>query len=76
MSKYMEFFKSGHTGKTYIYDVLSKSSGGILGHIKWYGPWRQYSFFPSPRCIYNSECMAYIINFIKELMDERKRVKS
>ena len=75
MSEYMEFFKAGHTGKTEIYDVLSKSSGGVLGHIKWYPAWRQYCFFPSPQCVFNNGCMSDIIGFIKGLMDERKRVK-
>jgi hypothetical protein len=71
----MEFFKAGSTGKTDVYDVLSKSSGTILGHIKWYGPWRQYCFMPSPYCVFNNGCMTDIINFINELMEERKRVK-
>jgi hypothetical protein len=76
MSKYMTFFKAGYTGKTEVYDVLSKSSGGVLGHIKWYSAWRQYCFFPSPQCVFNNGCMSDIIGFIKSLMDERKRVKA
>lgn len=76
MSQYMEFFKAGHTGKTEVYDVLSKSSGGVLGHIKWYSSWRQYCFFPSPQCVFNNGCLVDIINFIKGLMDERKRAKA
>jgi len=74
-SKYMEFFKAGHTGKTEVYDVLSKSSGGVLGHIKWYSPWRQYCFFPSPKCVFNNGCLADITGFIMELMAERRRMK-
>ena len=75
MSKYMEFFKAGHTEKTDVYDVLSKSSGGVLGHIKWYGLWRQYCFFPSPQCVFNNVCMNDIVKFIKDLMDKRKRAR-
>lgn len=74
-SKYLEFFKAGHTGKTEVYDVLSKHQGSILGHIKWYGAWRQYCFWPSPETIFNPDCMADIIEFIKELMAERKQAK-
>lgn len=33
-SKYMEFDKVGETGKTEIWNILSKSSGFILGQIK------------------------------------------
>jgi hypothetical protein len=32
-------------------------------------------FFPSPQCVFNNGCMSDIIEFIKGLMDERKRVK-
>jgi len=74
-SKYLEFFKAGYTGKTEVYDVLSKSSDFVLGHIKWYAPWRQYCFMPSPNCVFNVGCMADIGKFIVELMEERKRVK-
>jgi hypothetical protein len=76
MSEYMEFFKAGNTGKTEVYDVLSKSSGAILGHIKWYGAWRQYCFFPSPHCVFNNGCLGDIIGFVKDLMEERKRMKT
>jgi len=75
-SKYMEFFKAGFTGKTEFYDVLSKSSGFILGHIRWYPAWRQYCFMPSPNCVFNVGCMGDISKFIGELMEERRRVKS
>ena len=71
-SKYMEFDKVGDTGKTEIWNILSKSSGYILGQIKWYGSWRQYCFFPSGQCVFNIQCMNDINNVIKELMAERK----
>ncbi len=75
-SKYLEFFKAGFTGKTEVYDVLSKPSGFILGHIRWYPAWRQYCFYPSPNCVFNVGCMGDLIAFIGDLMTERKRVKS
>jgi hypothetical protein len=75
-SKYLEFFRAGFTGKTEVYDVLSKSSGFILGHIKWYPAWRQYCFFPSPNCVFNVGCMKDINDLIGELMAERKRVRA
>lgn len=72
-SRYMEFDLAGETGKTGIWNIISKSSGFLLGRIKWYGPWRQYCFFPSPQCVFNTGCMADITAFIKELMAERKK---
>ena len=74
-SKYLEFFEAGYTGKTEVYDVLSKHQGSVLGHIKWYGHWRQYCFFPSPNCVFNVGCMGDISAFIGELMEERRRIK-
>jgi len=71
-SKYIEFNKIGSTGKTDIWDILSKSSGFILGKIKWYGAWRQYCFFPSPNCVFNNSCMDDIKKMISELMAQRR----
>ena len=74
-SKYLEFDEVGWTGKTEIWNVLSKSSGYILGQIKWYGPWRQYCFFPSPQTTFNPACLADISKLIKELMAKRRTTK-
>ncbi|GAG50243.1 unnamed protein product, partial [marine sediment metagenome] len=63
-SRYIEFSKIGDTGKTEIWDVLSKSSGYILGEIRWYGPWRQYCFSPVANSVFNNTCMSDIQNFI------------
>ena len=75
MSKYLDFdyIGSSGSGRTDIWNVLSKNTQGILGKISWYGPWRQYCFFPSPHCVFNNTCMADISKHIKELMDNRKK---
>ena len=70
-SRYLEFDRIGWTGKTDVWNVLSKSQGSILGQIKWFGRWRQYCFWPSPNTIFNPECMADISKVIKELMLKR-----
>ena len=72
MSKYMEFDKVRDTGKTEIWNIISKSSEFILGQIKWYGPWRQYCFFPSPNSVFNNGCMDDIKKFINNLMSARR----
>lgn len=71
-SRYMEFDKIGDTGKTEIWNIISKSSGFILGQIKWYGAWRQYCFWPSSQCVFNTGCMDDIQKMIKKLMDQRR----
>lgn len=75
-SKYLEFNKIGDTGKTEIWDILSKSSGFILGKVKWYGPWRQYCFYPSANCVFNNGCMTDIQKLISVLMGDRKRCQN
>jgi hypothetical protein len=59
--------------KTKRFTIKSKSSGVYLAEIRWYGPWRQYCFFPKPETIFNVTCMGDISNFIRQLMEERKR---
>ena len=71
-SRYMEFDLVGDTGKTEIWNILSKSSEFVLGQIKWYGPWRQYCFFPSPNSVFNPICMDDINKFIRKLMKKRR----
>jgi hypothetical protein len=58
--------------KTQVWAVLSNRSNSILGHIKWHGAWRQYCFFPSNNCLFNTGCMNNIVSFIGEAMLERK----
>jgi len=72
MSKYMKFDMVGDTGKTEIWNILSKISGDVLGKIKWHGPWRQYCFFPSQNCIFNTKCLDDIKKMINELMAARR----
>lgn len=74
-SKYIEFDKIGDTGKTEIWNILSKKSQFILGKIRWYGQWRQYCFFPSANCIFNVGCLSDISKAIDLLMSERRKNK-
>lgn len=67
MSKYLEFTTVERKAKTDVIEVESKVSGDILGVIKWFGRWRQYSFFPRPETIFNTECLNDIVNYIKVL---------
>lgn len=73
--KYINFELLEKREKTSIYICLSNKSRDSLGLIKWYGPWRQYCFFPSPNTIFNRGCNTDINDFITQLMDERKSKK-
>lgn len=61
--------------KTKKYSIINKDYGGIIGVIKWYGPWRKYSFFPAPNCIFETQCLKDITSFIEKLMNDRKLEK-
>ena len=57
--------------KTDVYDVYNKEFGDWLGTIRWEFGWRQYAF-SAYKSIYSRGCMQQIIDFINELMAERK----
>jgi hypothetical protein len=74
MSEYLNFEEDDHyEGKTKRIVVVSKRHLDILGEIKWYGAWRQYTFWPAEKTIWNTQCMDDIILYIKKLMDERRK---
>jgi hypothetical protein len=74
MSEYLNFVKLVPKPgiKTEIWGIESRRSGDLLGIIQWYGPWRQYVFFPSEETLFNSGCLMDIREFISTLMEIRK----
>lgn len=66
--------KHGHIvsyPKTQTFLVRNKESDFVLGEVKWYGPFRQYSFFPAQNTVFEKTCMSDITRFIIQLMNER-----
>ena len=72
-TRYLSFIEAPATGKTSVVNVVSRSSGAVLGKIKWYGPWRQYCFFPIHDCLFNKGCLSDINDMIDELMAARRK---
>jgi len=73
-SKCLEFRIAAVKPKTMIWLVISKKRGDILGQISWYGPWRQYAFFPaSSDVLFNAECLGDIKAFLENEMRKRKK---
>lgn len=66
-----EFAGSTPSGKTKIWRVLS-NNGGILGHVKWFGRWRQYCFDPSSQTTFNRCCLQDLAAFLEQV-NERHR---
>lgn len=74
-SEYLYFVEipSPARRKTAVFDVRSRRSGSVLGQIKWYGSWRQYTFWPSPNTVWNRGCLQDINRYIQVQMDARRQ---
>jgi len=73
--KYIKFEKipKAPNRKTNIYKVITKyDNPEILGSIEWFSRWHKYAFFPCQNTVFETICLNDIINFIDELMEERK----
>ncbi len=66
--KYIHFDLIKMKPKTQVWGCFNNSSDGKLGEIKWYGPWRQYCFFPFGETVFNMGCLTDINHFIKLLV--------
>jgi hypothetical protein len=65
-----------YAGKTQVWAVRSHRSGDVLGEIRWYGPWRQYAFFPRVATIYNPDCLDLISRWTREKTTAHRRAKA
>jgi len=62
--KYIHFVKSKEKKpKTEIWLVRTNYDLTLLGQIRWYGQWGQYTFFPEDGTIYEKTCLEDIKNF-------------
>jgi hypothetical protein len=65
-SQYLEFRSLEDKPKTKVWEVVSKTSGDRLGVIKFFGRWRQYTFFPEKETAWNNQCLLDVSGFLKE----------
>lgn len=74
MSKWLQFVLQPRPEgkKTDTWFVQSNANGGVLGVIRWYGPFRKYTFEPRPNTVYDADCLADIQGQLNNLMRERK----
>lgn len=74
-TKWLSFFKENRDAKakTDWFTVCNKESGDYLGIVKWYAPFRKYSFFPKGGIVLEPVCLGHISEFLTELMEERKK---
>jgi len=66
--EYIEFVElpKRESRKTKRWACMNKQSGGCLGVVKWYGAWRQYTFWPEPCTIWSVGCLNDIQDFLKK----------
>jgi len=72
VKEYIRFELVHDTGKTEIWEIYSITRGTYLGDVRWYGPWRQYCFFPAQVTVFNKGCMLSIMARIDALMAQRR----
>ena len=46
--------------KTEVWQVRATRSHALLGTVRWFGRWRQYTFFPEPGTTFNPGCLKEI----------------
>lgn len=52
------------SGKTWEWIVRPKEdAGSLLGYVRWYGPWRCYTFAPIGRVVFEPTCLQDIAAF-------------
>lgn len=64
---YLTFTRAPAPGTTQVWHVRSTRSGDLLGTIKWYGAWRQYTFWPEPHTTFNTGCLDTITRAVDAL---------
>lgn len=53
--------------KTVDFDIVSKSSGDVLGAIMYYNRWRQHIFISNKDVYWNEQCLNDVSEFLREL---------
>ena len=70
---HLKFEEVEQKPKTKGFKVLSEFDGATLGYIGWYGRWRAYVLTPNDDRVWSWDCLKECSDFIKQLMDARKR---
>jgi hypothetical protein len=65
MSKWITFipWPQPPDAKTKRWAVVAKEGGHKLGDIRWYGPWRQYTFQPVAHTVFERQCLRDLADF-------------
>ena len=67
MSKWIRFDAGppSASGKTATWTILTIDGAMVLGEVRWYGPWRKYTFYPRSETVFEQDCLRDIAAFIE-----------
>jgi len=65
--KYIYFEVIEEKPKTKVWGCFTIAGHSRLGEVKWYGPWRQYTFSPIPDTDFSMDCLDDIKHFLGQL---------
>ncbi len=81
--QYVRFIHVGESAskRTLVWMVAGRGGDGAddfeLGYVKWFAPWKTYSFEPHSGTVFEKRCLRDIAQFCEELTKEhRERLKS
>jgi len=65
--EYIHFVQvpKGPGAKTSSWECRNTKHGDLLGHVCWYGRWRQYCYFSHGETVLNAGCLRDIQAFLK-----------
>lgn len=67
------------SGKTHEWRVQPKDNGALaacIGVVKWYGPWRKYTFQPYSSTVFEQDCLRDIADFCEKVTREHKGLET
>lgn len=73
-TEYLSFYKyKPYNRKTPIYHIRPvRDDFVILGEIKWYGPFRKFTFYPEDGTVFDDKCLLEIVDFLNTINKEWK----
>jgi hypothetical protein len=75
IGKYLTVQRFGIFGrKTDAWQVFS-DAGAVIGWVKWWGPWRQYTFQPEPRTVFHAGCLSDLAAFLTRENEARRELR-
>ncbi len=50
-----------------VYRIFNNKSGGQLGILSYYRPWRQFVLSSQPECVFNDSCLRNVLDFMERI---------